>query len=206
MATTNARRPSVRRIPPQGADQRNAATSTIDGDLTTTLAATPACAPILAIEELSAICRGLREAGKRIVQCHGAFDLLHPGHIKHFQAAKVMGEVLVVTVTADRFIRKGPGRPAFNQQLRADSIAALRVVDFVGIADWPTGVEAIEHVRPHFYVKGQDYADRSKDVSGVIAAEEAAAQRCGGKLVFTHEVQFSSTKLIGQHFTVFTDE
>ena len=206
MATTNARRPTARRIPPNSANQISAEASAVGDALTTTLAVIPAGAPILAMEELSAICRGLRDGGKRLVQCHGAFDLLHPGHIKHFQAAKVMGDVLVVTVTADRFIRKGRGRPAFTQQLRAESIAALRVVDFVAIADWPTGVEAIEHVRPHLYVKGQDYVDRSKDISGVIAAEESAAQRCGGKLVFTHEVQFSSTKLLTQHFTVFTDE
>lgn len=163
-------------------------------------------APIVTLPELSDMCRSLRTAGKRIIHCHGAFDLLHPGHLKHFIAAKAMGDVLIVTVTADRFIRKGPGRPVFGEQLRAESLAALRAVDYVAIAAYPTGVEAIEHVQPHFYVKGQDYADRSKDVNGVIAAEEAAAIRFGGKLVFTHEVQFSSTRLLQQPAAVLSDE
>lgn len=185
-----------RRIPP---------TRTSDAPRTDTLILA-SLAPIVSLTELSDISRSLRSAGKRIVHCHGAFDLLHPGHLKHFIAAKAMGDVLIVTLTADRFIRKGPGRPVFTEQLRAESLAALRAVDFVAIAPYPTGVEAIAQVQPHLYVKGQDYADRSKDVNGVIAAEEAAAVRFGGKLVFTHEIQFSSTRLLQQPAAVLSDE
>jgi cytidyltransferase-like protein len=76
-----------------------------------------------------------REQGIRIVQCHGVFDLLHPGHIRHFAAARSMGDVLVVTITADDFVGKGPGRPAFPQGLRSESLAALSVVDFVAVVD-----------------------------------------------------------------------
>src|SRR5262249_24797107 len=77
------------------------------------------------LAELGEICQELRAQGKRIVQCHGVFDLMHPGHVRHFEAARAQGDVLVVTVTPDRFVNKGPGRPVFNQRLRAESVAAL---------------------------------------------------------------------------------
>ncbi|TAL21446.1 MAG: cytidyltransferase, partial [Nitrospirae bacterium] len=74
---------------------------------------------IKVLEELSQIIKNLKSEGKRVVLCHGCFDLMHPGHIKYFQAAKGMGDVLVVTLTPDIYIDKGPGRPVFNQDLRA---------------------------------------------------------------------------------------
>ena len=158
------------------------------------------------LEELATICTELRAAGKKIAHCHGAFDLLHPGHIRHLQAAKALGDVLVVTVTEDRFIRKGPGRPVFNERLRAESLAALGVVDYVATSPWPTAVETIKLLKPDLYVKGQDYRDRTADCTGAIAEEERAAQKGGGRLTFTDEVQFSSTRLLNQFFSVFTDE
>lgn len=151
---------------------------------------------IRVIDELTEVCRRLRAEGKSIALCHGAFDLLHPGHVKHFQAARAMADVLVVTVTEDRFINKGPGRPVFDHQLRAETVAAIRVVDFVATAPWPTGVEVIERLRPSFYVKGQDYRDAAEAMSGPIVDERRAVERCGGRLVFTDEAQFSSTRLL----------
>ena len=75
---------------------------------------------IKTLPELVAICDELRAEGQQIVQCHGVFDLVHPGHVRHFEAARAEGDVLVVTVTPDRFVNKGPGRPVFNQRLRAE--------------------------------------------------------------------------------------
>ena len=158
------------------------------------------------LDELADICTRLRADGKTIVHCHGAFDLLHPGHIRHLTCARQLGDVLVVTLTEDRFIRKGPGRPAFNQQLRVETMAALAAVDHVATSPWPTAVETIERLRPSLYVKGQDYRDASKDVTGAIVEEKTAVERHGGKLVFTDEIQFSSTKLLNQFFSVLTDE
>src|SRR3990167_11073056 len=86
------------------------------------------------IDELAIIIQKLKnQKDKKIVLCHGVFDLVHPGHIRHFQAAKALGDVLVVTVTADEYVNKGPGRPVFIQGLRAESIAALGCVDYVAI-------------------------------------------------------------------------
>ena len=114
-------------------------------------------------DDLAAILQGIRAAGKKIVLCHGCFDLMHPGHIRHFQMARQMGDVLVVTVTPDRFVNKGPGRPVYDEDLRAESIAALECVDFVAVNKWPDPVETIKTLRPDIYVKGQEYeADENK--------------------------------------------
>ena len=68
---------------------------------------------------------------KKIVLCHGVFDLLHIGHIKHFKQAKNFGDILVVSVTSSEFVNKGPNRPTFKDQQRIEGIAALNVVDYV---------------------------------------------------------------------------
>jgi cytidyltransferase-like protein len=69
---------------------------------------------IKTIDEIAPIAASLRRDGKTIVQCHGVFDLLHPGHVRHLKSAKKLGDVLVVSITADEFVNKGPGRPAFR--------------------------------------------------------------------------------------------
>ncbi len=153
---------------------------------------------IQTIDELAETCRRLRSEGKTIAHCHGAFDLLHLGHIRHLQAARAMADVLVVTLTEDRFIYKGPGRPAFNERLRAETLAAIRGVDHVATAPWPTAVEVIERLKPDLYVKGQDYRDPAKNATGAIAEERRAVERFGGKLAFTDEMQFSSTRLLNE--------
>ena len=112
-------------------------------------------AKIFPLEIIAERLAALRATGKTIVQCHGCFDLMHIGHIKHLQAAKRMGDTLVVTVTADEYVAKGEGRPVFGEFLRAEALAALECVDFVAINHRPTAVEAIRLVRPHYYVKGQ---------------------------------------------------
>jgi rfaE bifunctional protein nucleotidyltransferase chain/domain len=104
--------------------------------------------------ELAKTITNLKAEGKCIVQCHGVFDLVHPGHIRLLEAAKQEGDVLVVTVTPDKYVNKGPGRPVFNQRLRAETLAALQCVDFVAINEWPTAIETIRLLKPDVYVKG----------------------------------------------------
>jgi len=161
---------------------------------------------IKTIEELSRILEPLRKRGKKIVHCHGVFDLLHPGHIKHFEAAKEKGDILVVTVTKDAYVNRGPGRPIFNQSLRAESIAAIECVDFVAINEWPTAVETIKKLRPHFYVKGKDYVRKEDDVTGKIYEEEEAIKSVNGVIHFTDEISFSSTSLINTYFAPHPEE
>lgn len=161
---------------------------------------------IKTIDELSNILDGLRNQEKKIICCHGVFDLLHPGHIRHFEAAKKKGDVLTVTITKDQHVNKGPGRPVFNHALRAESIAAIECVDYVAINEWPTAIEAIKKLKPHFYVKGSDYADKKSDITGKIYDEEEAVRSVGGTIHFTDEMSFSSTALINSHFAPYPKE
>jgi rfaE bifunctional protein nucleotidyltransferase chain/domain len=144
--------------------------------------------------------------GKKIVHCHGVFDILHAGHLAYFESAKKFGDILAVTVTADEFVNKGPGRPYFNSVIRANMLAALEVVDVVSVSKFPTAVPAIETLRPHFYVKGPDYRDKASDPTGAIYLEESAAENGGGKLVFTDDTTFSSSSLINMFFPVWNDD
>jgi len=163
-------------------------------------------AKILSLDELATVLSRARARGKRAVQCHGVFDLLHPGHIRHLEAARGEGDLLVVTVTPDRFVNKGPGRPVFNQRLRAESLAALVSVDYVAITESPTAVDAIRKLRPAVYVKGSDYADSAADLTGKIDDERLAVEAGGGRVHFTTEITFSSSGLLNVHFDVYPEE
>lgn len=154
---------------------------------------------ILELEELAKNIQKLKSEGKKIVHCHGCFDLMHIGHIKYFQAAKKMGDILVVTVTPDVYVDKGPGRPVFNQNLRVDSIAALECVDYVAINKWPTAEETLRLLRPDFFVKGQEF-ENLKDKTGKIQREYKVIKEIGAEVRFTHEIVFSSTKLLNEYF------
>ena len=93
---------------------------------------------IVSIEKLEKIARRNKSKKKKIVLCHGVFDLLHVGHIKHFQEAKSLGDLLFVTLTPDEYVNKGPNRPAFTANLRLEAIAALVSCDYVAENKWPT--------------------------------------------------------------------
>ena len=159
-----------------------------------------------ATEDLARLFESLRASGKKIVQCHGVFDLVHPGHLNYFRAAKREGDVLVVTLTTDRYASKAPGRPVFKENVRAEFVAALECVDYVALNDHPSAVEAIGLLKPDVYVKGSEYADLDADVTGGIRIEKDAVEAVGGRLHFTTEPIQSSTKLLNDHFEVFPDE
>jgi rfaE bifunctional protein kinase chain/domain/rfaE bifunctional protein nucleotidyltransferase chain/domain len=143
----------------------------------------------------------IRVHDKVIVQCHGVFDLLHPGHLLHLEEAKRLGDILVVTVTPDRFVNKGPGRPIYSQEQRALMLKALEVVDLVAITESPIAREAILAIKPNIYVKGPDYANENKDITGNISIEESTVASIGGKIYFTSAPSMSSSQLINAHVT-----
>jgi rfaE bifunctional protein kinase chain/domain len=153
------------------------------------------------LNELAALLDEVRQGGRRIVHCHGVFDLLHIGHIRHFEAARQHGDVLVVTLTPDQYVNKGPHRPAFPQALRAEMIASLGCVDYVAINAWPMGVETIKLLRPHVFAKGAEFRD-GQDVLGAIPQEEEAIRLVGGQMVYTEDITFSSSNLINRHLSV----
>jgi rfaE bifunctional protein kinase chain/domain/rfaE bifunctional protein nucleotidyltransferase chain/domain len=140
-----------------------------------------------------------RSQNKVIVQCHGVFDLIHPGHILHLEEAKSLGDVLVVTLTPDRFVNKGPGRPVYSEAQRALMLRALKVVDLVAITDSPIASDAILAIKPNIYVKGPDYSNANQDITGNISIEESTVASIGGQIYFTSAPSMSSSKLINAH-------
>jgi rfaE bifunctional protein nucleotidyltransferase chain/domain len=161
---------------------------------------------ILDIELLAKMAHALRQEGKRVVLCHGTFDLMHTGHIRYLQRAKQEGDVLIVTVTGDEFVNKGPGRPVFSEQLRAENLTALECVDYVGVVQAATAVELLEKIRPTLYVKGSEYRDHESDVTGNISREIQAVESHGGAIFYTDEITYSSSGLLNEHFGVFLPE
>ena len=154
---------------------------------------------IQTVDSLSEISRNKKINNKKIVLCHGTFDLLHAGHFRHFQDSKNLGDVLVVTVTSDKFINKGPGRPLFNQYLRAEMIASLSYVDYVGVVDDPSAIPSIKKIKPDIYVKGIDYKYKKSDFTKKIIEEEKEVKKNGGVLKFTDNITFSSSSLINEN-------
>jgi rfaE bifunctional protein nucleotidyltransferase chain/domain len=160
-------------------------------------------AKIKTLAQLGEIAATARAAGRAVVLCHGVFDLLHLGHIRHIDEARREGDMLIVTVTADAFVNKGPDRPIFNEVMRAEMLAALASVDWVGVNYAPTAEPVLETIRPSVYVKGSEYENAADDVTGKIVDERASVERHGGRVFFTNDVTFSSSSLINRHLNVY---
>ena len=156
---------------------------------------------IIPFAKIPEVIRMEKETGNKIVQCHGTFDLIHPGHVIHFEESKGMGDKLIVTVTGEKFVNKGPGRPYFNDGLRLKSLAALESVDYVAIIPYPAAVEAIEAVSPDVYCKGKEYENAQEDVTGNMADDIKTVEAAGGVIRYVGSVVFSSTKLLHGNFS-----
>ncbi len=150
---------------------------------------------VISLTRAASMIRRLRRESKTVGLCHGGFDLLHPGHVKHFASAKKLCDVLVVSVTSDRFVsaRKGEGRPIFPDTLRAYMIASLRTVDWVVITDFKLGVDVINALKPSMYIKGPDFT--AKQTPG-ITAERKAIQAVGGTMAYTKDPKLATTEII----------
>jgi len=158
---------------------------------------------IKSLAELTQLLGDLRaESSPRVVHCHGVFDLLHIGHIRYLQQARALGDLLVVTLTKDEFVNKGPHRPAFTDQLRLDALAALDCVDFLAINETPTATEAIRQLKPAIYAKGAEFRDRK---TPELLAEEAAAIDVGARVEFIEDVTSSSSHLLNRYLSPFDD-
>src|SRR3954464_12081558 len=140
---------------------------------------------------------------RRIVLCHGAFDLVHVGHMIHFEEARALGDLLVVTLTADRHITKKRS-VSMREDYRARQVAALEIVDYVAIVDEPSAVAALEALHPDIYVKGPEYSDLLLDKTSNISHEKTLVERYGGRIPLPSGETFSSTKL--SHFLLSSTE
>mgnify|MGYP000864572560 CR=1 FL=1 len=151
-------------------------------------------AKIVGMDRLMGIRAELAANGRRLVQCHGCFDIVHPGHIRHLRQARALGDALLVSITGDAEITKGTGRPLIPEELRAENLAALDCVDFVYIDPSPTALALLRAVRPDVYVKGREYESNSDPR---FREEREAVESAGGRVVFSSgDVVFSSTALI----------
>lgn len=148
---------------------------------------------VLPLESLAALTKENKSSGLIVGLCHGCFDILHFGHLRHFEAAKSMVDILIVTVSPDQFVRKGPNRPVFSHDNRAELVAGLRAVDWVGINRWESAVETIKLLSPSVYIKGQEYETRAEQVNPNFLKEAVAIKEVGGRILFTHEDTSSST-------------
>ena len=148
----------------------------------------------------------LKGQGKTIALCHGVFDLVHPGHLAHLKQAKAAADILVVSVTASRFVRKGPGRPYFDDGTRMEFLAAIDCVDHVLLSEGHTVADIVEAVEPDLYVKGEEYSREDEDVTGKIREERELVERHGGRIFYTTGPVWSSTRLINTALSGLTDE
>ncbi len=149
---------------------------------------------ILAHNDLLKARAEARAAGQRVVHCHGCFDIVHPGHIRHLKFARSLGDRLLVSISGDTGISKGNGRPLIPQELRAENLAELDCVDWVYIEPRPTAAELLAEVQPDVYIKGREY---EFNADPRFCAEREAVETAGGRVVFSSgDVVFSSTALI----------
>src|SRR5437870_5952317 len=133
-------------------------------------------------EELRAAI-GSRPRQKNVIMCHGTFDLVHPGHIRHLMYAKSKADVLVASLTSDSHINKANFRPFVPQALRAMNLAALEVVDYVVVDDNPTPIENLKFLQPDFFAKGYEYS--AEGIHPKTQEEIAALESYGGQIIFT---------------------
>ena len=151
-------------------------------------------AKVIEMEKLAQRAKQLRDAGKKVVATNGCFDLLHVGHVRYLQAARALGDVLMVGLNGDESVRelKGAGRPLNNERARAEVLAALECVDIVTIFPEVRATRFIEAAQPAVYVKGGDYNSESLN-----AEERAALEKIGAKIEIVPFVEgYSTSRLL----------
>jgi rfaE bifunctional protein nucleotidyltransferase chain/domain len=161
---------------------------------------------ILSFDALIQKTARLKKAGKKVVQSHGVFDLIHPGVITHLEAAKSKGDVLVVTVIEDKDVRKGPGRPIFEDVVRAEAVAALQMVDYVAVVDDEVPFEAVRRLKPTIFAKGQAYKERDQRIHQDLFEEEKKFVFGRSKLYETPGLSFSTTGILKGFFDIYSEE
>ena len=149
---------------------------------------------IKTVEQLCAII-GPRPRAKKVIMCHGTFDVVHPGHIRHLLYAKTKGDILVASLTADEHITKANLRPYVPEDLRAINLAALEVVDYVIIDRDPTPLKNLGIVQPDYFAKGYEYS--SSGLNPKTQEEVDVLDSYGGEIIFTPgDIVYSSSALI----------
>jgi len=149
-------------------------------------------------EELMRLVEDLKNQGKKIVHCHGVFDLIHPGHIRHFKFAKEQGDILLVSITGDNFVDKEYLNPFATSSLRARSLASVEYIDLVFVNENPYAKDLLQEIKPNVYIKGGEYAnDAEKRRHPGFLEEKRIIEESGGKVVYSPgDVIFSSSQIM----------
>lgn len=140
----------------------------------------------------------LKKQKKKLVLCHGVFDLVHIGHIEHFSEAKQNGDILIVSVTSDKYVNKGPGRPFFSIDKRLKYLSSLKNVDYVIESKSQTAINVINFIKPDVYFKGPDYKNFDEDITGNIRKETNSVKKNKGRIVFSNADTYSSSKILNK--------
>lgn len=140
----------------------------------------------------------LKKSNKIIGLCHGVFDLIHFGHIKHFETAKSKCDYLFVSITSDEYIKKGPMRPVHKNNERVKFLQSIKFIDHVFIAKGESGIDSINLIKPDFYFKGNDYKNNKLDKTKKIFKEIDEVKKNKGRIFYTNEKHMSSSKIINE--------
>lgn len=132
---------------------------------------------------------------RKVIMCHGVFDVVHPGHVRHLAYAKGKADVLIASVTADKHIKKGVYRPHVPENMRALNLAAFEMVDYVIIDEEAKPIKNLTLLQPDFFAKGFEYV--AGDLPPATQEELDLVQGYGGELIFTPgDFVLSSSRLI----------
>ena len=148
----------------------------------------------------------LKKKNKKIGLIHGVFDVIHYGHIKYFEEAKKNVDYLIVSITDDKYVHKGPGKPIFNTLKRSEVLKSIKDIDEVIISNYPTAIQNIKLIKPDYYIKGRDYKNLSDDLSKNIILEKKEVEKYKGKILFTNSELHSSSSIINKNFDFITEE
>ena len=140
----------------------------------------------------------IKKLKKKIVLCHGVFDLFHIGHLNHINEAKKFGDILIVSITTDRYVNKGPGRPFFNTIQRMTLLSSIKNIDYVISSDSASSINIIKKIKPNIYFKGPDYINHQDDFTGNIKKEIDAVKKYKGQIVYGSGQTFSSSKILNK--------
>ena len=142
--------------------------------------------------------KSLKSSNKSVGLCHGCFDLMHIGHVRHFVSASKNCDFLFVSVTPNEFVNKGPDRPVIDEIDRALMISTLNFVDFTFINKYDSGIKLIQDLKPTYYFKGVEYKKNPDLINPNFLKELEILKQNKGEMIFTSDEIRSSTKIINK--------
>jgi len=161
---------------------------------------------ILPLEDVIIKVKDLKKQGKRVVQSHGVFDIIHPGIIRHLEEARRMGDVLVVSVIRDRDVRRGSGRPVFPDEMRVENVAALEQVDYACVVEDEVPFQSVKQIAPDIFARGTAYKERDRKIHQRIFEEERELYFGKSKILETSGFSFSSSQIINNFLHIYPEE